>query len=182
MAKVLALDISTRTGFAHDGHDPGRPISGVIRLPKAAGDDLDGWELGPLFADYRRQLAALVLVLQPDIVAFEAPLQIVHGREAAARTSQNTIRLLFGLAGITEGLLAEKKLRSYESNIASVKKHFAGSGRADKSAMVARCRQLNWEVQDHNAADACGLWSLVKSLHEPGWSPSSTPLFGRRNV
>jgi crossover junction endodeoxyribonuclease RuvC len=179
MAKVLALDISSKTGFACDGHIEGRPVSGVIRLPKASGDDESGWNLGPLFADYRRQLASLLIVVQPDICAFEAPLQLMHGGHAAVRTSQNTVRLLFGLAGITEGLLSEKNVRGYEANLATVKKHFAGSGRAEKEAMVARCRQLGWPAEDHNAADACGLWSLMKSLHDPRWSPRSTPLFGR---
>ena len=36
-----------------------------------------------------------------------------------------------------------------------------------KAAVMRRCRQLGWDVADHNAADACALWAYECSLRRP---------------
>ena len=176
---VLALDIATKTGFAHDSPEDGRPLTGVFRAPAPEGDAEDGWEFGRTFAGYRRWLVGLIGMVKPATVAFEAPLQIVQGNRSKVRTNQNTIRILFGLAAITEMVIAEAGVRPYEANVMTVKRHFAGSGHADKAAMKARCRQLGWQIVDDNAADAAALWAYMKALEDPKWAPRSTPLFAR---
>ena len=180
MAVILALDIATKTGWAHDGPEPGRPLTGTFRAPSPEGDAECGFDFGRTFAGYRQWLVRMIGIVKPATVAFEAPLQIVQGQRSKVATNQNTIRILFGLAAITEMAITECGLRAYEANVQAVKRHFAGHGHADKAAMLGRCRQLGWAAEDHNAADAAALWSLVKSLQEPQWSPNSTPLFGRR--
>jgi hypothetical protein len=63
-----------------------------------------------------------------------------------------------------------------------VKKHFAGTGRADKSAMIARCRQLGWPARNDHEADAAAVWSHIKALVDPKFSLTVTPLFQARRA
>src|ERR1700674_5794277 len=176
---VLALDIATVTGWAHDSEAPGIPISGTFRSPSPRGNyaDGEGFDFGVTFCGYRQWLSGLIALTKPETVAFEAPLSIVHGASSKVRTNQSTIRVLFGLAAITEELATSLSLSVCEANVQTVKKHFAGRGFASKDEMMARCRQLRWEVKSHDAADACALWCYVKSLHDPKFWVKTLPLF-----
>jgi hypothetical protein len=178
--RVLALDIATRTGWATDGSLPGVPVTGVFQAPKAKGSRSEGREFGVSFAAYRAWLVEMIGNIEPEIVGFEAPLNVVaksHGG-GLRTTSQETVRLLFGLAAITEEVAQTLGVGCVEQNIGTIKRHFSGTGSADKEAMLAMCKRLNWEVGgDHNRADAAALWSLVKSLKDPKWAPFATPLF-----
>jgi crossover junction endodeoxyribonuclease RuvC len=178
---ILALDISQRcTGFAHDSREAGRPLTGVFRAPKAGGDADTGWDYGITFAKYHEWLDDMLAAVRPGIVVFEAPLNVVGVNRSSRPTSQTTVRILFGLVAITEMALKEHGIRAVEANIMTVKKHFAGHGRADKDAIMGRCHQLGWLVENADAADAAAVWSYAKALNDPKWAPSSTPLFGRR--
>lgn len=154
MKRVLALDLSSHTGWAIDRPTGGeKPLSGVVDLP------LDGDEYGRAFVAFEQFLCDAIAAHAPDAVAFEAPL--MH-RGSNFITTEQTVRLLFGLAAITELVAHRSGLMAYEVNVATVKRHFAGNGRATKADMMARCRQLGWEVKDHNAADACAVWDFVR--------------------
>jgi Holliday junction resolvasome RuvABC endonuclease subunit len=178
---ILALDISQRcTGFAHDSREAGRPLTGVFRAPKAGGSAEEGWDYGITFAKYHEWLDDMLAAVRPAICAFEAPLNVAGMRRTTRLNSQTTVRILLGLAAITEMALKEHGIRAVEANISSVKKHFAGHGFADKAAIMARCHQLGWLVENNDAADAAAVWAYAKALHDPSWAPRSTPLFGRR--
>lgn len=174
--RIIALDLSSAcTGIAYDGPDGARPVSSSYRLPRAgaAGD----YGLG--YAAFRAYLACRVERAKPVLIAFEAPLQVIGAHASSRRTNQATVRILFGLAAITEEVAGAFGIACAEVNIATIKKHFAGHGRADKRDIIARCRQLGWEPRNDNEADAMALWAYAKALREPGWSPRATPLFGR---
>jgi Holliday junction resolvasome RuvABC endonuclease subunit len=178
---VLALDISQRcTGFAHDSRDAGRPLTGIYRAPKVGGSIAEGFAYGFTYTKFEEWLDELLVAVKPATCCFEAPLNIAGTNRSSRPTSQTTVRILFTLAGITEKLLYQHGIAAREANISSVKKHFAGHGFADKSAIVARCHQLGWLVENEDAADAAAVWSYTKALLDPTWSPRSTPLFGRR--
>lgn len=68
-----------------------------------------------------------------------------------------------------------------QAHVQTVRRHFLGTGRPKnpKEAVKRRCRDLNWPVEDDNAADAAALYCYVKSLACPDWSPKATPLFGK---
>lgn len=177
---MLAFDLATTTGWAFDGPVRGVPEFGAFRVPAPDGDNQLGFELGRSFLRFEEKMTELIWRARPETIAFEAPLTLVHGGQSSVKTNANTVRMLFGLAAITELVAARLKINTYEANVMSIKKGFAGSGRADKAAMMARCRQLGWMVTEHNAADACGLWSHVRSLQDPKFSVGTTPLFGAR--
>lgn len=177
---VLGLDVATRTGWAINGPMSGVPIVGTFKAPRPEGDKAEGFDLGPVFLAFRRWLDGMIVIHKPDTVAFEAPLNIVHGGSAKVLTNQNTIRLLFGFAALVEMCASEHGVPTYEANVGTIKRHFAGHGRADKAAMMARCRMLGWAVADDNQADAAALWAYVSALKNPKFSIMTTPLYGRR--
>jgi Holliday junction resolvasome RuvABC endonuclease subunit len=181
MTRVLAFDLSRKgCGWSGDGDKPGVPVSGTQRLPKIEGNPREGYDFGPTFAAFWLFAREKIKDFEPDLIAYEAPL-MPRPREDGNRqnfvTTEETVRALFGLATLAETIATLSGIKVFEANIQTVKKHFAGHGHADKSEIEARCRQLGWPVVDHNAADACAVWSLAKCIHDPGFSYSTTPMF-----
>lgn len=170
---LLALDLSRHLGVAHGS---GRPILATYHLPKVEGDGVNGFDFGPAFAEFWRTLEGLCALVKPERLAFEAPLMPRGGN---FYTPEVTVRLLMGLAALTETFAQLNDIPCDERNVATVKLFWSGHGRADKQAMVARCRQLGFTPRNDNEADACGLFHLVMAEYDPGFSPQSTPLFGR---
>jgi crossover junction endodeoxyribonuclease RuvC len=169
--RVLALDLSSHTGWATDAPGGGdKPLSGVVDF------DLNGDEYGPTFSAFRQWLTDAAGVHNPEVLAFEAPL-MPHGGNFM--TSEQTVRLLIGLAAHAEQIGHALGLETVECNVQTVKRHFAGTGRADKAAMLARCQQLGWNIRNHNAADAAAVWDYTRhSLRLPNLTAG--PLYGRR--
>lgn len=180
MTTVLFLDVARKTGVAHDGPHPGRPVTRLIRLPSPSGDAEDGRGYGGVFMAFRRDVIALAQVVRPEAIGFEAPLQIVHGKGLSSFTSQATIRMLFGLVAIVEEVAENLGIACYETHNQTIKKYLTGTGRADKAMMLAACARLGWDVGgDDNCADAAAGWALLKSLLDKSFAPSTTPLFAR---
>lgn len=155
---LLALDIATNTGWAYARvphrlttaleaaqAKPPQPQSGTYRVR--------GVGIGPALDEYERWLTGLLNELRPAGVIFEAP--VLSGR----LTSLATARKLYGLAGLTEMVAHRAGIEWVrEAQPASVKKHFAGNGRAKKPDMEAACRQRGWTFADDNEADALAVW------------------------
>ena len=179
---ILALDIATVSGFAHDSDAPGMPIFGHFRAPGSRAGVDGGFDFGGCFAGFHAFLRAKIAAVTPSIIVYEAPLNMVGRGKVAAQglTNQNTLRLLFGYAAYAEGAAKEAGIPCYEKNIATVKKYLTQDGHATKEQMMRRCRMLGWQVSTDDEADACGLWALSKATLDPKWGPSSTPLFGRK--
>lgn len=182
MPAALFLDLGSATGVAFDSGEPGVPVTRLWRLPRAVGSPEEGYEYGAVFATFRRDLGDLVKVVQPALVGFEAAINVM-GRDSPARTfktTQHTIRLLYGFVTVTEEFCATHNLRCYEAHISTIKKHLTGSGRAEKGDVLAACKRLNWDVGgDHNRADAAAGWCYIKAISDKAFSPRSLPLFSR---
>lgn len=170
--KVLALDIATQSGIAVDHPDGMRPICTTFRLPDVGGPD----DHGPRLEAFEEHLCDLMEMHQPTWLAYEAPL-VPHGDNIITRAQ--TVLLLIKLAGVAELVGSRYGCRRRAVNLKTVKKHFAGSGNADKDAMRARCGQLRWSVRNDDESDAAGLWCYVKSITSPMFAPMATPLFAR---
>lgn len=164
--KVLALDISTSTGVAVDHPDGNRPICTTFSLPDA--DD------GVRLEKFEEHVCDLIEMHDPAWVAWEAPL-IPHGNALLSRAQ--TVLLLIQLAGVANLVATRFGCRRKAVNVSTVKKQFAGHGRADKPAMIARCNLLRWPVRNDHEADAAGVWCYVKSITNPMFAPMATPLF-----
>lgn len=155
MRSILALDISVEgCGWAAGAPD-GDPRFGTVRLPNR------GQDMGATGCAFEKWLDAMMVVEKPVVVAFEAPLLI------GPRTHFQTARKLMGLAFLCETIATRHDARCYEENNATLKKWFAGHGRAEKPDMIAVAKRYGWDVQDHNAADACALWAFTVKNFAP---------------
>lgn len=176
MKTVLFLDIATRTGWAFDDADGTRPRVGTFKAPPHGVG-----EYGPPCSRFQRWLTDICTTFRPDIVAFEAPLARPATRDGKIVTNANTARLLLGFATIAEVVAHDLSISCREVNVGTVKKAFAGSGRAEKKDILERCAELGWSVKDHNEADAAAGWACAKMTFYPGWGAAATPMFTTGN-
>jgi Holliday junction resolvasome RuvABC endonuclease subunit len=139
--RILALDLATKTGFAHtDG------TSGVWVLP--AGPNGQRWD------DFREWLDCMVSEHGTDKIVAEASL---HQPGLAGRMA-NAMHTMIEV-------VAQKYQLEYKSVAAStIKKHATGNGRAKKPEMyeAAKARGLAFDVASDDHVDA--LWILDYAL------------------
>lgn len=165
MTRVLAIDTGTTSAAAADS-ESGRP---TFFTWHGARWQTKG-EFGARLSEFRKWLDDLVTLTSPDLLAFEAPLP----QRGDALTNFDTVRFLYSAAGIVELVAHDRHIDCAETPVSTIKAQFAGSGRADKAAMMWRCRQLGWHVRNHNEADAAALWFVAKA-QDPAWS---VPILG----
>ena len=185
MTRVIFCDLARRTGIAFDGSDPGRPVTRLIVLPKVE-DDGGGKEYGPLFGKFRAELCDLITVVRPDILGFEAAINVmgIGGPAQRHTTNISTVRSLYGLASIAEEVGWTMGVKTYEVAISTLKKFTTGNGRAEKRDMIKMVKLLGIDVgepPDDNRADAAAGWLYLKSISDKSFRPgAATELFGRR--
>jgi len=153
---VLALDLTTNTGWAVDRPDGGeKPLIGTHRLPSG------GKEYGYALLALADWVLSMIEVHKPDVVAFEAPL--MFGRGGPTRpTNVDTVRRMLGSASIAEYVATDLDLTVFETDVQTWRRHFVANGRANKSDVIHRCRLLSWGVLDDNQGDACGIWDYAR--------------------
>lgn len=151
---ILALDLATTTGWAC-GAPEADPRFGTLRLPST------GDEIGRFLAIFEDWLLDFLTVETPALVVFEAPI-LTRGN-----TSPVVARKLMGLANATETVCYRRETRCEQANLMTVKKAFAGHGRAEKHEMVAAARARGWEVRNDNEADATAVWFCAVKHHAP---------------
>lgn len=161
---LLALDLATVVGWATCPLDyrPRTPLE-VRHLGPAAGVFHGSWRVAPVgtplapFLDrFATGLDNMIALHAPSILVFEAP--IMH----AGHTSIDTARRLMGMACVTELIAYRRQIATVrECNVATVKKHWTGSGRAEKADMIRAARERGFEPKDDNAADALALMDLA---------------------
>lgn len=165
MRSLAFLDLATNIGFAV-GPPSGDPRFGTKTLPSTGND------IGRFARAFHEWLNDFITVEQPALVAFEAP--ILH----AGKTSIATARKLTGLAWHTEFVCGERQVAYFEANLATIKKRFAGNGRAEKEDMIAVAKRYGWDVKTEHEADACGGWAFTVECKAPkhAWRFKGGPL------
>lgn len=156
LPKILALDLATRLGWACGSPD-GEPQYGTKVLPST------GEEIGRFADAYDEWLLDMITLESPAMVVFEAPF-------LGGVRNANTSRKLMGLCWQTELACYRRQIRCFSHNNQSLKKDFAGSGRAEKVDVIAACRRHGWDPKDDNAADALGLWACAVHEKAPKYS------------
>jgi Holliday junction resolvasome RuvABC endonuclease subunit len=164
---VLALDLATVTGWCHGVPGAGTPRIGVIRLRPSG---VTGEAYGAIGAGMEEWLCDLIPIVNPRVIAFEAPL-LRHKGAAAAR-------IALGLAMIVETVAHQFAVRVMENHAGNTRKIVMGKGNPTKEEVVAWCRQRGWQPPTHDAADAAVLWQLVSDILEG--KVSADVLKGRR--
>lgn len=150
----MALDLSTSTGIAFDLPGRDAPLLETLRLPKPPDPDDFGVRYAALAGAIRDRIAVHGL----KALAYEAPIMTGKGVVMNRRTAQ----LLIGLTAIVELVAHEAGIPVYMEEVSTVRKHFCGNGRADKPAVMARCRTLGWAARNDNEADAAALCDYVR--------------------
>jgi hypothetical protein len=175
--RILTFDISRHCGWAHDRDGGGVPFSGVEHFPSIGGNKNDGYEYGDCGAAALEFFMGKINLVKPDLIGAEAPLppQFYRNQPRDESSAFNGIGLFYMCEAVAKWLAVPFE----QANIAEWKKHFAGTSHGGKEPVKARCRQLGWKYRDDNEADALGLFSYFKSIHEPGFGYTTTPLFGR---
>lgn len=170
MAKTLALDLATVTGFAL-GDLSGIQVSGSRRLPKT-GDDL-----GYFAHAFRAWLTTGLQRHKPDLVVYEQP--IMRGDQ----TMLITCRKLYGLAWQTELTCRDLKIPVKEVNMSDWRTHFLGKGNVPrdrasiKAAVMQMCRVRGFHFDDDNEAEAIAILDYALACAHPALGAAATPLF-----
>lgn len=160
MPGILALDLSTVTGWAYRSSPAAAPVYGRFELPRKRGKK--DHNTGEYLAAFRSHLRRLVEEYQPADVVFEAPI-IVERKDRfgrPVRQSVQSLRKLYSLAGLTEMFCADAGIRCAEAKMQRARKHFVGHGRPGsnrdeiKASIINACRLRGWTPQDDNVADA----------------------------
>ena len=154
MRNLAFLDLATQTGWA-SGPPGGNPRFGTKVLP-STGDDI-----GRFARAFDEWLNDFITVEQPIALAFEAPII------RSGFTSIATARKLTGLAWHTEFVCGRRQVAYFEANIMTIKKQFAGSGKAQKDDMIAVAHRYGWPVKTEHEADACGGWVFAVKCKAP---------------
>jgi hypothetical protein len=158
----LALDLSIRsTGFAVWSSGQAVPASGTWELAQSV-------DWAPrAYVRLHSRLMDLQRLAPIDEIVFEEPLPYAAVK---GHTNITTLRSAAGLAAHVESFAEALGIRHRPVNLASWRRHFIGrmprgTRTPDLKAMaMRRCRELGFDVQKHDAAEACGLLDYQISL------------------
>jgi hypothetical protein len=168
---ILALDIATTTGWARGA--PGEmPRSGSVRFGKAASST------DVVFAEALRWLSNFLKVDPPTSIMLEAMLPPQAMKNETSRATRDR---LAGLHGVLRGVAHCRGVCEISTvSTLTARHHFCGTRAASKDDVFDKCRALGWPAQDHNAADACAVWSFACGLVAPETALMVSPLFKRK--
>lgn len=144
----MALDLATRSGFCVGPYGKNsKPVFGHHDLPSKSKN------LAGFLSRHEVWLSGMIERHGVGIVVFESPLLVARGK-----STSETIAKLRGLAMQTEHVCRVKRLDCYETNNSTIKKFFAGSGRAKKPQMIEAANERGFLTNEDNEADACAIW------------------------
>jgi hypothetical protein len=155
---LLALDISLTTGAAWGRVGEARPRTAVIKLP-AKEENFDRALVG-----LREWVAMTCRFEKVEFCLVEAALRVVDSEH-----SDYSAFLLTSLSAV-----AREAAKRAGAHVEAVKcddwrKHFLGTARVSteegKRGAKKRCDQLGYTYQDHNAAEAAGVWDYGIARH-----------------
>lgn len=179
----LCFDIATRTGWAFWETGLNIPLWGSFHLGNG--------EKAIRFLALGDQTEGLCRKLKPKMFSFERPNAHLYGsykdektgRVFGGRSNRNTIEYLCALCGVAEehahraGIPAEN-IKTTETT--ETRRHFIQASPKRviaKQQTVLKCRDLGWDVDNDDEADALAQLSFMRSLYDPMFAVEATPLF-----
>ena len=176
---IIALDIATRTGWAL-GRPSQAPRSGSQRFGQFHSDphEIFGAAL-KWFSEFLQQQEP-----RPDTLIVE---QMLPPLAMKGQTSRAVRDRLAGLHGVMLGVAQLRGVGEIaQASVGDVRSHFIGDRMCRreqaKREVMLQCETQGWPAQDHNAADACALWSYACTLIRPELGLRVVPLFHRRTA
>lgn len=113
---------------------------------------------GAFFLNVYHWVNGAILVHHPDIMVFEAP--ILNRRKLNIAST----RKLQGMTAIVEMLAFQHKIRCFEVEPRTIKKHATGDGNASKAMMVEMARTVGWKPATDDEADALWLHDYASQI------------------
>jgi hypothetical protein len=152
---ILALDLSSVTGWAYGPVGADRPLCGRWLLPGSIR------ERGIMFAALDNELDDAITLHQPVVVVSEAPL--APGRTVS---TIEVWRQQLGLAGAVEQCCYRRSIRWREQAASTIRAAVLGTARVGgtKQPMLDYCASRGWKVADDNVADACVTWEYAQRM------------------
>jgi hypothetical protein len=169
---ILGLDVATTTGWCMGHTQCGSPSWGTRKLP-SAGDAaatmaMAAW-LEPILVEGR-----------PGLVAAETPPSLAWG---GGKTNAKTLLRLNKLVGKVEELCFEAGIDFALVDTTEWRKPLTGMARFPKTRRpyppIAALAQIGFDVADHNAADAFGVWLYALAVRNPDAALNFHPLAQR---
>lgn len=154
MAKILALDLGTTTGFAVGS--TGHIVSGVWNLKPSR---YDGG--GMRFVKFRARL---------DEIRGAYGLTHVFYEEVRRHAGTDAAHIYGGLMATLTAWCEEHSIPYEGIPVGEIKKAFTGKGNAPKELMIAEAQRRGFQPVDDNEADAIAIFHL--SLQRLGLSPA----------
>lgn len=153
---VLALDLSTVTGWALHEEGQDAPFFGTLRLPYTPE------EVGAPCEALRCFLRDKHKIWNFSDVVFEA-------QHVSAKMDMRTVYKLIALGAMTEWWGHMTGVRVYQTHISTWRKHFLGRGSFPsrdeaKAKCMAVCQHLGWNTVEVDAAEACGILDHFLSI------------------
>ena len=145
---ILALDLSSVTGWAYGPLDWAAPEAGIWLLPKQGGE-------GARYAALENELIDVVDAWAPARIVCESPIPLPAMNNVTAAYQQ------LGLRAIVKALAWRESIPMSEVSADIVRLEILGiaRGQAIKTHVLHWCRRVKrWDIDDHNAADAAMLW------------------------
>lgn len=152
---ILSLDLGTKCGYALRRRD-GSIIHGTeVFTPRKS------WTPGQRWQRFRAWLSELVQREQVHVIVFE--------RVAFAHSSSAASDVYGGFKALVEMAADAHRCELLDVAVTTVKKHFTGSGRADKAAMLAEAKRRGFRPDTDNAADALAVlsWACQQEDNAP---------------
>lgn len=164
--RIVALDISSKTGWAVYDDAAARPLLGTKPLVGW------GYDEGTMLEHFRKWLGEFIQKHNPQMAAVERPFIPTHGGKVDGVTVSRQ-HMLCGMAVWAFGAVG---IQWHWAPVPQWRSHAFGSARNNgtdwKVRAKQRCDFLGWEYPDDNAAEA-GLildWLLVdKAKINPPW-------------
>lgn len=173
---LLGLDFGSKTGVAYG--NAGAPAS-RITLETWALPTGDGENVGP-FMHTLRSLLDDRLMRGVEAVCFEAPYIARFKRpDGKWQDSPDQIRRAYGAAAICEQACFARGIPCIEIVTVTLKKDFAGSGKAKKPQMIRAAKQRGFKVSNDHEADAAGCFVHAVEQFAPAHAALYSPLFSR---
>jgi hypothetical protein len=161
--RVLAFDLSSKSGAAFDGSD-GKPQFSTHKDRMPEDDDF-----GPMFGRHAQWMRDLIAFQRPEVIAVESPWiplgdrpKDEDGNAKGRPTSIPIVLMLIGLWAVATTVANAHGIPCRRRQVSTVRKNFTGDGRAKKQDIERRCFLLGWKPLDNHQADAAALWAYEK--------------------
>jgi Holliday junction resolvasome RuvABC endonuclease subunit len=170
---VLALDLATETGWAL-GKPGDEPRSGTVRFASK------GASHPAILHAAGKWLSEFLLTEPVDQAVIEQEVRKRQGKSSLA-ADDLTLKLI-GIA--QEHLFGARVFKIEFAPVNTVRKFFIGDGGVERDKAkwqtVQRCRALQWDPADDNAADALAIWAWRCAMIDPAFGTTLSPLFDKR--